>query len=962
MKKKINIFLTLLIAFATSNAFANEEVFPTVEPANFQPDQEITVTYDVTGTALENLNDAWIWVWIPGETSIDAKYNFNPASSNTELTDNAKFQKTVDGGTTLFSITFIPQNLFDQPICLETELGMLIKGNDWSDGQSVDHVEDMTPLETCFVVDLQSPADNPAFLSEGEDLYILATASDPATFTLTVNGVQVDQREDITYYSITHPVPQEEGTFPVSLNVSNAENDTTLNFSYLINFPSEELPKPAGIIPGINYSDDDTRATLCLLAPGKEAVYVLGEFNGFEFSSENKMYRDGDYFWLEITDLIPEQEYAFRYLVDGVFIADPFADKILTPEDVEISDSIYPNLKEYPSEGREGVWYKDKLSVIQTNQTEYTWEITDFQKPKTTDLVIYELLIRDFFEESERHYDNLIDTLDYLKRLGVNAIELMPVQEFGGNNSWGYNPQFMFAPDKAYGTKEALKRFIDAAHKEGMAVILDVVFNQQDTPNSFLSMWFDYDNFQVKADNPMFNVSATHPFSVFFDMNHESQLTQYYMDTTLHYWITEYQVDGYRFDLSKGFTQTNSGNNVGQWGQYDQSRIDLLTRMYDKIREYSSDSYLILEHFADNDEETVLSNYGFMLWGNMHWDYKDLVDGLEKNISWIYHGNRGWQDAHVVGYMESHDEQRMMFEHLTDQNSNEDLIRDDRDNPRAVQNALFRMKLANAFFYTVPGPKMLWQFGELGYDEPINLCSDGQTIGKDGNCRTDPKPVLWEYQEDQDRSDLFDFTSSLIHLKTEYSVFETGEFSMTSNNSLIKEISLANVDGITSPSSADEMSVYVIGNFDMDATTVTASFPSAGTWFDYFNEGATMELTSNLVPMELKAGEFRLFVNYEVDFPEGGLTDPVASVKNETIGNEALVVFPNPSNNLINLSFSNWSGQEVKYEILDLSGHVLSADKLNRKSQIDISQLSQGVYLLKLKQEGQSLTQKIIKK
>ncbi|MFM8294360.1 MAG: alpha-amylase family glycosyl hydrolase, partial [Microcystaceae cyanobacterium] len=103
--------------------------------------------------------------------------------------------------------------------------------------------------------------------------------------------------------------------------------------------------------------------------------------------------------------------------------------------------------------------------------------------------------------------------ISYLRKLGVNAIELMPVMEFNGNESWGYNPTFMLAPDKAYGPKNELKRLIDICHKNGMAVILDIALNHQDLPNPLVMMDFDFTAGKPTAGNKWFNPAAKHPFS-----------------------------------------------------------------------------------------------------------------------------------------------------------------------------------------------------------------------------------------------------------------------------------------------------------------------------------------------------------------------------------------------------------------------------------------------------------------
>ena len=185
------------------------------------------------------------------------------------------------------------------------------------------------------------------------------------------------------------------------------------------------------------------------------------------------------------------------------------------------------------------------------------------------------MLVRDFFNNGQETYKNLTDTLSYIKSLGVNAIELMPITEYSGNDSWGYNPTFMFAVDKAHGTKNDLKEFINAAHEMGIAVILDMVLNQQEQPSPLILLDFDLGSGKVTEDNLYFNVNATHDFSVFYDMDHLSPYTESFVDTVNHYWINEYHFDGYRFDLSKGFMQT------GSFYDYNQERIDILKRMAD---------------------------------------------------------------------------------------------------------------------------------------------------------------------------------------------------------------------------------------------------------------------------------------------------------------------------------------------------------------------------------------------
>ena len=307
-------FYILIILLFSVSAFAQTtSINPVITPALFSPSDEITVTYDVTGTPLASLPNAWIWVWIPG-SNIDAKYNVNPASENTALTDNAKFTKSTANNTTTFSITFTPKDFFESDISSESQMGMLLKGNDWSNGQTTDYLTSITQ-EDQFSALLIQPELDPVFVNTNDNLAIEALSNEGANFSLKVNNVEVDVQNGITEYLYTHQATETEGIIPCELTVTNATSleDTVISFSYIIRTATIELPRPTGIISGINYHEgDDTRATLCLLAPMKSSVFVLGEFNDFTVSPDYQMFKDGEYFWIEIDNLAPGHEYAFQ--------------------------------------------------------------------------------------------------------------------------------------------------------------------------------------------------------------------------------------------------------------------------------------------------------------------------------------------------------------------------------------------------------------------------------------------------------------------------------------------------------------------------------------------------------------------------------------------------------------------------------------------------------------------------
>ena len=603
---------------------------------------------------------------------------------------------------------------------------------------------------------------------------------------------------------------------------------------------------PDGWKKGINYGEDDSTVGLVLEAPFKEFVYVVGDFSNWEVKSEFLMNTtpNGELFWLEITGLESGKEYVFQYWVDGeIKIADPYSDKVADPwNDSYISNEVYPGLPDYSRQDY-GI-----ASVLQTGQSKFEWSASEntWVKPAKEELIIYELLIRDFI--GSHNYKDLTDTLTYLKKLGVNAIELMPIMEFEGNESWGYNPTFFFAPDKYYGTKNDLKHFIQKAHQEGFAVLLDMVLNHAYGQNPMVKMYWDESKNSPSTDNPWFNAIAKHPFNVGFDFNHESSYTQSFVDDVNAYWLKEYHFDGFRFDLSKGFTQKNNPNNVNAWSSRDNSRIALLKRMANKLWEEDAEAYVILEHFANNSEENELQKAGMLSWANYTHDYGNLLIGNSADIE-------GAENLNKVAYMESHDEERLMFKALKSGTKTTTYSIDDE------LVALNRIKMLAAFFYTLPGPKMMWQFQELGYDIGINF-----------NGRIGNKPLIWGAKnlglyEDEERQKLFAVHAAIIDLvKQNRTTFSSGILS----KNLGENVKTLSFEG-------KEMDAYIIGNFGMEEEFSELNFPAQGMWYSYFQTDS-MDVTDVPLSLNLQPGEFHIYTTKKVSDVETGLLtvfDPI---------------------------------------------------------------------------------------
>ena len=350
--------------------------------------------------------------------------------------------------------------------------------------------------------------------------------------------------------------------------------------------------------------------------------------------------------------------------------------------------------------------------------------------------------------------------------------------------------------------------------------------------------------------------------------NHEHTATKKWVKRILTYWITQFGFDGFRFDLSKGLTQFDSGNNAGLMAQRDPSRIAILKDYSDHIWSLDSTSYVIMEHFAENEEEIELADYGMMLWGNMNHAFTEAASGRRSELRGADYTQRGWNEPRLISYMESHDEERIMYRLLR---SGE---REGSYSTRNLSTALRRMEAISAIYYSIPGPKMLWQFGELGYDFSINRCINGQVDG----CRLDPKPIRWDYLDDDHREHLRQVTSALLHLRSTYETFSSRDFKFNDQNLFIKSVELNH----------PEMDALTLANFRVVNSNVIPGFPYIGWWYEYFS-GDSLLVSDLNARIELGPGEYRIYTSQKIVLPDDFVTQI-----NEYEMME-MDVYPNPS-------------------------------------------------------------------
>ncbi len=785
------------------------------------------------------------------------------------------------------------------------------------------------------------PARSPVFVNPTDTLKIQVTAAQNGTvvdhFSFLIDSVFSAQAPGDTATFSFFAASAAPGLHQLALISDDAKGTAdTLQFAVMVNSPPQNIPPPPNTKMGINYRDIFS-ADLALFAPRKQFVYVIGDFNDWKVNPAYQMNRyeispDSVVFWIHLSNLSPGAELAYQYLVDGnIRIADPYTEKVLDPwNDSFIQPSTYPNLKPYPTGKTE-----EPVGVLQTAQSDYSWQYDAVpHHPNKKKLVIYELLVRDFVGAHD--YKTLIDSIGYFQKLGVNAIELMPITEFEGNLSWGYNPSFYFAPDKYYGPANDLKRFIDTAHSKGIAVILDMVLNHSFGQSPLVRLYWDGQNNRPAADNPWYNVVSPNPvFSFGFDFNHESPNTRAFVDRVNRFWLEKYHVDGYRFDFTKGFTNT-----PGDGSQYDPSRIAILERMADQIWAFDSTAYVILEHFAPNQEEKELSAYGrgMMLWGNANYNYNEATMGYNTNgksdFSWGFYKVRGWSQPNLVTYMESHDEERLMFKNLQFGNSSGNY------DVKNFDTALDRNKMAAAFFFTLPGPKMMWQFGELGYDFSI-----------DTNGRTGNKPIRWDYFQNSARRKLFKTFSALIHLRETNPAFRSD-----SSNVILSLSGAFKQIRITHPT----LNTEILGNFGVTTLSMAANFPTTGTYYDFFS-GDSIQVQNPGMTISLLPGEFHIYTDKKQATPETDIVTDIVTGSNNVPGKFQLHQnYPNPFNPSTTIVFDLPIISTVKLDIYNVLGQKVIT-LANKKFQAGVhsirwngrnqqgTSVASGIYILRMK-------------
>jgi 1,4-alpha-glucan branching enzyme len=473
------------------------------------------------------------------------------------------------------------------------------------------------------------------------------------------------------------------------------------------------------------------------------------------------------------------------------------------------------------------------------------------------------------------------------------------------------------------------KKFIDECHKRGMAVILDIVLNHATGIHPYAKLWWNSSASKTSTQNPYFNVDAPHPYSVFHDFNHTYAGTKEMFKRMVQYWITEYKVDGYRLDLTKGFTQTSSTEATAS--NYDQSRIDNIAEYYNAAKAAKSDVMFILEHFCADNEEMQLAYKGMYLWRNVNNAYSQSAMGYQSSsdFSRMSAGPRNW-----VGYAESHDEERNFYKAKAFGAGN--LMTDSLAR-------VARVPLNIAFTTLIPGPKMIWQFGEMGYDYSINFgVNDKGELVNSSDYRTYPKPSAWSYLNLAHRKAAYDASSKIISLRRLYpDAFTTGSFSLQVGEAdwnAGRRIALTHAD----------LNMVALGNFRTDATiSANPGFQKTGTWYELLS-GETLNVTNTSMAIDIPAGGLKIYTDRKIIFN---------TAVDELEINADCEVYPTTTEGRL---FISTDSKLKSVKVYNLQGALQM--QLSDKKEIDIDQLNNGLYLLEVTTDKAKSVHRIVKK
>ena len=540
-----------------------------------------------------------------------------------------------------------------------------------------------------------------------------------------------------------------------------------------------------------------------LFAPYNKGAALIGNFSNWE---EIPMEKGKDGFFRTKVELKDgTYHYKFRVQSKSWFFEPDQSVDIVDPYATDIDDATQNGV----------IRIKDGEKIVDT----YVWQHDDKPLPPDCALVIYEMHVADFSGgEPDRYvrgkYKHVIEKLDYLCELGINAIELMPVKEYPGDYSWGYNPRYFFATESSYGTTAELKALIDECHARGIRVLMDGIYNHSEASSPLTQIDHDYWYHHEPRDpgnnwGPEFNYEH-------YDENLQCYPARWFIGDTVRYWVQEYHLDGIRYDAARQIANYDFMHWITQEAKKTAGAKPFIN---------------IAEHIPETTSITNVDGPMDSCWHDSFracivehicgdtFDLERLKDALDGK-------RQGFMGAtNVVNYLTNHDHNHVMAE-LADR--------------EIFDEAAFqRRKLGAVLVMTAVGIPMLWmgeEFGEYKY----------KTI--------EPAKIEWSLLGNESNKNLFNYMKSLIHLRKNNHALYTENIDFFYENADDKVLAFCRWN--------DEGSrVVVVANFSDNflGDYQIPNFPATGTWHEWTYD-YDVEVGDNGLVTDLGEYEAKVFV------------------------------------------------------------------------------------------------------
>jgi 1,4-alpha-glucan branching enzyme len=528
-----------------------------------------------------------------------------------------------------------------------------------------------------------------------------------------------------------------------------------------------------------------------LFAPRNQGAALIGSFSEWKEIPMEKG-EDG-YFRTQVELEDGAYQYKFRIQTKSPnFEPDQWVD-VIDPYATDVNEERKVGI----------VRIKDGKKIVDT----YVWQHDDTPLPENHELVIYEMHVADFTggevgSYKRGKYVDAIEKLDYLSELGINAIELMPVNEYPGDYNWGYKVRHYFATESSYGSTEDLKRFIDECHARGIRVFVDGIYNHTDEECPLLQIdrnyWY-YEHMHYPEDpnnywGPELNYDN-------YDEKLDVKPAWKYVGDVVRFWVQEYHIDGIRFDAVRQL----ANNEFLNW---------LATQA--KKNTAPKPFYNIAEHIPDTSTITTPEGPLDACW---HESFRYFVIPHicgekfepEKLKEVLDPRRQGYGAAiNVINYLATHDREHLLRE-LGDR-----LRRGSAERGIFDEDAFRRAKLGAVLLITAMGIPMLWMGEEFGEHK-----RKSETV-------TQPKKIAWPLLERDQNRDLFEYYKKLIALRKQNPALQSDNIDFVHENVDAKVLAYLrwNEEGSR---------VVVVANFsDQNLSGYhIPHFPCAGTWHEW---------------------------------------------------------------------------------------------------------------------------------